>query len=205
MSEELVRKVKQDLEDAGVDLSGPCGAFEITQRVAWEMRGEGYGLLGGKTPAQNGCSHEGERYAVDWILKADGQGVDILGDAGGANNPQWAEEEADPSFYRPAFEPAEIPETPEEPPVEPPDGSEDDYLTKEDLEPIYEEIDALKASQADANARFVQLVNELNQIHKAIWEALNAVDAKFSKLRVEGSTSRRLAHAHDVKLEVKVG
>lgn len=119
MSIEVVKAVKASLEAQGVDLSGNCGAFQITQRVAWILRGDGYGLLGGKNPAQNGCATHGDKFAIDWILKADGHGVDILGDAGGANNPQWSEDEADPAFYRPAFDPGDAPVPPD--PPDPPD------------------------------------------------------------------------------------
>jgi hypothetical protein len=100
---DVVRAVIARLQDQGVNTSGPCGAFQITKRVAWELRGEGYGLLGGKSPAQNGCAESGDKFAVDWLLKADGHGVDILRDAGGANTPTWGEEEAEARFYRPAF------------------------------------------------------------------------------------------------------
>lgn len=108
MSQALVAQIKAELEARGVDLSGPCGAFQIVKRVAWALRHDGYGLLGGKNPAQNGCTVNGERYSVDWILKPNGIGRDILGDAGNANSPQWGHEEhADPSLYRPAIDPGD--------------------------------------------------------------------------------------------------
>jgi hypothetical protein len=106
MSRELVQRIKDELVARNVPLSGPCGAFEITKRVAWALRGEGYGLLGGKTLAQNGCTVGSERYSVDWILKPTGMGRDVLRDAGGANEPQWNnEEQADPAHWRPPIDP----------------------------------------------------------------------------------------------------
>lgn len=114
---DVVRFVRSQLLVQGVDMSGPCGAFEITKRVAWELRGEGYGLLGGKSAGQNGCTVGTERYSVDWVLKADGHGADILTDAGGANGTMWSPDEADPKFYRPAFDPGDVVVIP---PVDPP-------------------------------------------------------------------------------------
>lgn len=119
-----VALVKSQLIAQGVDLSGPCGAFQITKRVAWQLKGEGYGLLGGKTTGQNGCAINGDKYAVDWLLKPSGHGVDILGDAGGENAPLWREEEAPAQFYRPAFDPGDSPAptpTPQPPVFDPTD------------------------------------------------------------------------------------
>jgi hypothetical protein len=103
--------IKQDLLSRGVNLSGPCGAFEITKRVAWQLRAEGAGLL--SKPAGNNC----EGYATDYIVFRNGPSFDILGDGGGANNPQWAQDD-DPSLLArwrdplPVDEPAPIAEVP---------------------------------------------------------------------------------------------
>ncbi len=80
---EVVAAVKQALEARHVSLEGPCGAFEITKRVAWALRGQGYGLLE-KTGGTN-C----QGYSQDYITLQDGLGIDILGDAGGDNIPSW--------------------------------------------------------------------------------------------------------------------
>ena len=75
---DVVARVKADLVARGVNISGPCGAFQITGRVAWLLKDEGWGLLS-KNPAQNGCSTNGDRYAVDFLVhKPSGQGVDML-------------------------------------------------------------------------------------------------------------------------------
>src|SRR6185436_18169417 len=42
---DVVQAVKADLVARGVNISGPCGAFQITGRVAWILRNEGWGLL----------------------------------------------------------------------------------------------------------------------------------------------------------------
>jgi hypothetical protein len=85
MSAQYVAAVKRQLEAQGVNLVGPCGAFKITQRVAWGLRGVGIGLVA--KPGGNNC----EGYSVDYLCKQNGDGVDMLGDAGGKNTPQWAE------------------------------------------------------------------------------------------------------------------
>ena len=86
----VVTAVKVQLETAGVDLAGPCGAFAITGRVAWILRAEGWGLIT-KTPGQNGCSVAGrDRYAIDALAKQDGsQWVDLLINSETDNTPAW--------------------------------------------------------------------------------------------------------------------
>ena len=79
----VVADVKAALVARGVPLSGPCGAFQIVKRVAWQLRGSGVGLL--SKPAGNNC----DGYSVDFLTYPDGSGYDILGDAGGANVPGW--------------------------------------------------------------------------------------------------------------------
>lgn len=80
-----VSQVKADLVSRGVSLVGNCGAFEITKRVAWGLRDAGAGLQI-KTSGAN-CNG----FAVGIVMFPTGRAVDILGDAGGANNPQWSE------------------------------------------------------------------------------------------------------------------
>ena len=93
-------QVKDWLRKQGVDLTGPCGAFAITKRVAWGLRGTGAGLL--SKPAGNNC----EGFATDIIAFADGRIVDILGDGGNANIPGWNHgEPVDATRFRPAINP----------------------------------------------------------------------------------------------------
>lgn len=80
----LVAQIKAQLSAEGFNLTGPCGAFEIVKRVAWELREDGAGLFK-KDPGQNQCNG----YGIDVIIYDDGYVYDILGDAGGANTPQW--------------------------------------------------------------------------------------------------------------------
>lgn len=113
MSQALVTAIKNELLAAGRDLSGPCGAFAITKRVAWALHGTGAGLLA--KPSGNNC----DGYATDIVCYPDGRIRDILGDGGGANTPQWPEGElevVDPARYRFAIDPGDAP-TPVPPPV----------------------------------------------------------------------------------------
>jgi hypothetical protein len=77
MSAEIVAQVKAELEAAGVSLVGPCGAYDITRRVAWRLREDGAGLL--DKPDGNNC----DGYAVDIIAYRDGRIFDCLGKSGG--------------------------------------------------------------------------------------------------------------------------
>lgn len=83
MTAAYVRAIKAQLEAEGVDLSGPQGAFQITKRVAWGLRAFGVGLV----HKPNGNQWDG--YSVDYVCFRSGDGVDILGDAGGRNDGQW--------------------------------------------------------------------------------------------------------------------
>ena len=87
---QIVVTVKSQLEATDVDLNGPCGAFQITGRVAWILRAEGWGLIT-KNPGQNGCSVDGrDRYAIDALAKQDGSlWVDLLINAETDNTPAW--------------------------------------------------------------------------------------------------------------------
>jgi hypothetical protein len=83
MSQEVVAAVKQELQQRGVDLSGPDGAFKITSRVAWRLRANGVGLL------EKSSGNNSRGFAVDIVCFRDGRQVDMLRDGGGENGPQW--------------------------------------------------------------------------------------------------------------------
>jgi len=88
LSVEYVAAVKRQLEQAGVNLIGPCGAFAITRRVAWGLRGAGIGLL--SKPGGNQC----DGYATDVLVLPNRTDIiDILSDGGGQNTPSWYERE----------------------------------------------------------------------------------------------------------------
>lgn len=122
MSLALVQQIKHDLEARGVDLSGPCGAFEITKRVAWALRDTGAGLVYKRRP-QNGCYADGsmEGYGVDVVMWRNATYRDILVDSGGANEPNWpGPEPIDPGLWREPIDPGDTPAPPTPPPLPPP-------------------------------------------------------------------------------------
>jgi hypothetical protein len=81
---QYVAEVKAALEAQGVPLSGACGAFEIVSNVAHGLRHVGYGLL--EKTGGNMC----QGYATDVVVCPNRVDiVDVLGDSGGQNTPQW--------------------------------------------------------------------------------------------------------------------
>lgn len=101
---DVVAAVKASLVARGVDLSGECGAFQITKRVAWQLRAEGAGLL--DKPSGSNCMG----YSTDIIAYPGGRIFDILVDGGGANGPAWSGvDPVDPGRYRPAIDPGDSP------------------------------------------------------------------------------------------------
>jgi len=103
MTPAYVAAVKAQCRAAGVDLSGPEGAFQITKRVAWGLREYGIGLV------SKSSGNQWQGYSVDYLCWGNGDGVDILGDAGGANIPQWSakpEEFSGQDRWRPPVPPS---------------------------------------------------------------------------------------------------
>lgn len=97
----VVAQAKEDLESAGHDLSGPCGAFSIVRLAAWRIGGDA-GLL--SKPSGNNC----EGYATDIIVYPNGRIYDVVIDGGGRNGPTWRDAGVvDPSRYRPAVDPGQ--------------------------------------------------------------------------------------------------
>jgi hypothetical protein len=100
---DLVQRVITYLKSKGVNLSGDCGAFEITKRVAWALQSQGVGLI-----SKGGTNCNG--FSTDKIAFTDKSTVDILGDAGGSNGPQWLPEPSNPSVvWVPPSDPGDPP------------------------------------------------------------------------------------------------
>lgn len=163
-----VAAVKAQLESAGVDLSGPCGAFEITKRVAWTLRLEGAGTL--SKPSGNNC----EGMSVDYILYQDGDGFDILGDAGGTNAPGWGgpEEGMDVTRWRAPVNPRDLPPDPTPVPPTP--------VPPPDLQPILDRLNILEQSVVNLNSMILQLTAALEAQHAD----LQTIDAKVNALHI---------------------
>ena len=169
---ELIASIKADLVARGVNLTGPCGAFEITKRVAWALRDEGIGLVA-KNAAQNGCNANGERYAIDAVMLRDGQTWDILINGGGdedanrqpipgtGNGPAWQVTGAAPrESWRAPFQ-VDIPVPPPAPPPVVPDppkppAPEGGGLTASDVERIL-------AAQAADTERILSAIAQLRE------------------------------------------
>lgn len=86
----LVRDVIDELVRQGKDLHG-ANAIQITNTVAWLIREQGAGIL--DKPQGSHCEYpigSGNFFATDIVIARSGNYVDILGDGGGANNPQWS-------------------------------------------------------------------------------------------------------------------
>jgi hypothetical protein len=145
----LVAVIKQRLEDRGLNLSGPDGAFEITRRVAWELRDQGAGVLS-KTTGNNAHG-----FAVDIVCFRDGTYADCLVDAGGANTPAWQinggvidvsrwTAPSDPGDEQPAPAPTPTPE--------PPRPTSDDPLRDAVLQFLEQYGPTIDALEANTNA-----------------------------------------------------
>lgn len=145
---QTVIDVKAQLVALGFDLSGPCGAFAITCRVAWALRDEGWGLIA-KSPGQNGCTVPEGRYAVDAILqRPSGETIDLLINAETENTPAWQTTGAAPlgawsfPFDADAGQPVPVPTpipTPTPTPVPVPQGC----TCKTELEGVRQQLDLI--------------------------------------------------------------
>jgi hypothetical protein len=176
---EVIASVRADLAQRGVSIAGPCGAFEIISRAAWEMRDAGVGLFGGKNPAQNGCTVNGERYAVDVLVSRDGCAYDALINSETENRPAWqllgcsaagswrapfARDVVDPSIPSVSSAPATLPPPPPAP------------LPSVDLTPLSTRMDLVVDR---LGALSVQLIS--------IDTRLAAIEAEQKALRADAS------------------
>ena len=81
------------------------GAFEVTKRVAWALRGEGAGLLI-KNGGENIIGWQGYSFAAARICYPDGHIYKVLTDVPSTNGPSWQDNGfADRSLYVPAIDP----------------------------------------------------------------------------------------------------
>lgn len=173
MSQALVEQVKAQLVAQGMNLSGPCGAFAITKRVAWALRATGAGLLA--KPTGNNC----DGYATDIICYPDGRIRDILGDGGGANTPQWPDGEleiVDPSRYLAAIDPGDTPiPTPE--PVPTPLPTPTPLPPVVDLSPVLAKLEQMRT---EAQERDDDLLQAFKLTLEKLAEVYNRQDRALS-------------------------
>jgi hypothetical protein len=83
----------------------PEGAFEVTKRVAWLLRGSGGGLLI-KNGGENIVSWMGYSFSAARICYPDGHIYKVLSDVPTTNGPTWQDNDfVDRSLYLPAIDP----------------------------------------------------------------------------------------------------
>lgn len=81
------------------------GAFEVTKRIAWLLRGSGGGLLI-KNGGENIALWKGYSFAAARICFPDGHIWKVLSDVPGTNGPSWQDNDfVDRSLYVPAIDP----------------------------------------------------------------------------------------------------
>ena len=81
------------------------GAFEVTKRVAWLLRGQGAGLLI-KNGGENIVSWKGLSFSAARICYPDGHIYKLLSDVPTTNGPSWQDNGfVDRSLYMPAIDP----------------------------------------------------------------------------------------------------
>jgi hypothetical protein len=81
------------------------GAFEVTKRVAWLLRGSGGGLLI-KNGGENIVSWKGYSFSAARICFPDGHIYKLLTDVPSTNGPSWQDNDfVDRSLYLPAIDP----------------------------------------------------------------------------------------------------
>lgn len=101
---------KPDLVECIRDAINPRdaeGAFEVSKRVAWALRGEGAGLLI-KNAGENIVSWHGYSFSASRICYPDGHIYKVISDAGpgGANGASWQDNGfVDRKLYVPAIDP----------------------------------------------------------------------------------------------------
>lgn len=150
---EVVRRVRRALTARGIIPAGivnpgnnenPCGVFEITKRVAWELRAEGAGLL--EKRSGNNCNG----YSMDWVVYPDGRGADIAvgGEFDGVTTdaaPAWSIEvvEDHGRRWRPALDPEDAPVPTPGTPVPNPGTPPPVIVQPVDLSGLESKIDAL--------------------------------------------------------------
>lgn len=129
---------------------------------------------------------------MDWIVKADGTGADILIDAGGANTPSWSVHAEDPTRYRPALDPGDIDvPTPHPPPVSDDDTPELTALT-------------LRVEEQERRLRHIlaQQLSILDRL-RIVETAPAPVPLPDQEYIAEGQTSRVWGHGHSFSVRVR--
>lgn len=188
---DVVVAVKARLLAQGEDLSGPCGAFKITSRVALALReieqdAAGQPVWGLIHSGGNGCETHGDKFRADTIMKHDGSVVDILNrsesnngdtsDPSAYNIPTWSPTgPQDPGNWRAPFDPGDSPVP--IPPVPGPGGCG----CASELAALQQQIDTLKTENEGVR-------NELAVVKKTIPKGVQS-SASIYGLRIPVNSS----------------
>lgn len=143
---EVVQRIREQLQPRDEH-----GAFEVVKRVAWELRGEGAGLLL-KPAGENVVNWRGQTFSAGRLCYPGGLVIKVITDVGpgGQNGAGWHEEDVvDATRYVPAMDPAgDAP-----PPIGPAPVPSPPTLQPVDLRRVLEELAnvaaELKATRAD--------------------------------------------------------
>jgi hypothetical protein len=150
---DVVARAKADLVSRGVDLSGECGAWQITRLAAWRLRETGAGLLEKRTGAQ--C----QGFAVDVIAFPDGRTFDVLIDGGQTNGPDWRQhlphDPAVASRWRPAPESGDAGSASGGGSVPP--------AQTVDLSGVYSRLESIRAEQESLYAQIERVYSDLQK------------------------------------------
>lgn len=179
----LVSDMKNRLQSQGVNLSGACGAAQITVRVAYQLRNQGYRLLikrGGNRAVfqSNGTCVSGEEssapgFATDYLISLNegGVGYDLLSDGGGSNGPQWSGPENAPDMVQrnlqnnaeaPNLDPVVV--IPPLPPIAlPPPVVVTPPTSSPEIVSLLQQIIGLQQSQLDVIQRVDQTTKDTNE------------------------------------------
>jgi len=214
MSKAVVEHIKADLVARGVDLSGACGAAQITVRVAHTLR-DRYGLLlkraGNRAVFRaDGTCVDGDHanpnepgFATDYLIdRATFFGYDILSDGGGLNGPQWPDDPETTEVARNTANFAEAPNLdgtidppgPVDPPVDPPPHQDE----------LAARVTVLEGRFADQLRTNDNLMGTLYGLTRRVTELEHAPPPviELPALVAKGNTSRVWGHAHTVELDV---
>jgi hypothetical protein len=152
---DVVQRIRRELTARGVIPAGivnpgnnesPCSVFQITKRVAWELRHEGAGLLA--KPSGNNC----HGYSMDWVVYPDGRGSDIA--VGGEFDGVTTDASEDHGKrWRPPLDPEDAPPPVPNPGTPVPDPGTppidlSGLATKEDVARVEAKLDVHEAREA---------------------------------------------------------
>ena len=191
---DTVQAVKASL--AGQDLAGPCGAFKITKRVAWELRNSGAGLL--YKPTGNNC----EERSTDIIAYPDGHIFDILGDGGGANTPMWNDAGfVDANRWRMAVDPGDTPPPPPPPPPSDPLAPVVEQL-RVDLVILRQAVEALQTTSEYQDVVGLAQIGMLQAQAESFQRHLDAMNDRITALEARLQTLEALPHYTTCRINV---